>query len=142
MLFDFLRAEFASPRTACPDLSRRLRDGVSLYLYFPSRSVTRTRRRRAPSGLATHGTQPEYGSSGFGMMVCRAFKRFARTRARAEVWPMRRGDEEHEKTGCGYFRNSAWRHAGTPAAQTRIATAGSSTAAGWSLTLTQSLVKS
>jgi hypothetical protein len=29
MLFDFVRATFASPRTACTDLSRRLRDGVS-----------------------------------------------------------------------------------------------------------------
>jgi hypothetical protein len=29
MLFDFVRAAFASPRTACTDLSRRLRDGVS-----------------------------------------------------------------------------------------------------------------
>jgi Beta-lactamase len=35
MLFDFVRAAFAGPRTACTDLSRRLRDGVSLYLYFP-----------------------------------------------------------------------------------------------------------
>jgi len=32
MLFDFVRAAFASPRTACTDLSRRLRDGVSLPL--------------------------------------------------------------------------------------------------------------
>ena len=32
MLFDFVRAAFASPRTACTDLSRRLRDGVSLSL--------------------------------------------------------------------------------------------------------------
>ena len=30
MLFAFVRAAFASPRTACTDLSRRLRDGVSL----------------------------------------------------------------------------------------------------------------
>ncbi len=30
MLFDFVRAAFASPRTASTDLSRRLRDGVSL----------------------------------------------------------------------------------------------------------------
>ncbi len=30
MLFDFVRAAFASPRRACTDLSRRLRDGVSL----------------------------------------------------------------------------------------------------------------
>jgi hypothetical protein len=30
-LFDLVRAAFASPRTACTDLSRRLRDGVSLY---------------------------------------------------------------------------------------------------------------
>jgi hypothetical protein len=30
MLFDFVRAAFASLRTACTDLSRRLRDGVSL----------------------------------------------------------------------------------------------------------------
>ena len=28
MLFDFVRAAFAGPRTACTDLSRRLRDGV------------------------------------------------------------------------------------------------------------------
>jgi hypothetical protein len=28
MLFDFVRAALASPRTACTDLSRRLRDGV------------------------------------------------------------------------------------------------------------------
>ncbi len=43
MLFDFVRAAFASPRTACTDLSRRLRDGVSLHfspgLRF-SRAVT------------------------------------------------------------------------------------------------------
>ena len=32
MLFDFVRAAFASLRTACTDLSRRLRDGVSLFL--------------------------------------------------------------------------------------------------------------
>jgi len=30
MLFDFVRAAFAGPGTACTDLSRRLRDGVSL----------------------------------------------------------------------------------------------------------------
>ena len=30
MLFDFVRAAFASPRRACTDLNRRLRDGVSL----------------------------------------------------------------------------------------------------------------
>jgi len=30
MLFNFVRAAFASPRTAWTDLSRRLRDGVSL----------------------------------------------------------------------------------------------------------------
>jgi|HubBroStandDraft_4_1064222.scaffolds.fasta_scaffold01769_13 hypothetical protein len=30
MLFDFVRAALDSPRTACTDLSRRLRDGVSL----------------------------------------------------------------------------------------------------------------
>jgi len=30
MLFDFVRAAFASPSTACTDLSRRLRDGVFL----------------------------------------------------------------------------------------------------------------
>jgi hypothetical protein len=30
MLFDFVRAAFAGPQTACTDLSRRLRDGVSL----------------------------------------------------------------------------------------------------------------
>ena len=29
-LFDLVRAAFASSRTACTDLSRRLRDGVSL----------------------------------------------------------------------------------------------------------------
>ena len=28
MLFDFVRAAFAGPRTACTYLSRRLRDGV------------------------------------------------------------------------------------------------------------------
>ena len=33
MLFDFVRAAFASLRTACTDLSQRLRDGVSP---FPS----------------------------------------------------------------------------------------------------------
>ena len=32
MLFDFVRASYDSPRTACTDLSRRLRDGVSLLL--------------------------------------------------------------------------------------------------------------
>jgi len=32
ILFDFVRAAFASPRTACTALSRRLRDGVSLPL--------------------------------------------------------------------------------------------------------------
>jgi hypothetical protein len=32
MLFDFVRAAFASPKTACTDLSRRLRDGVSFSL--------------------------------------------------------------------------------------------------------------
>ncbi len=30
MLFDLVRAAFASLRTVCTDLSRRLRDGVSL----------------------------------------------------------------------------------------------------------------
>ena len=30
MLFDFVRAAFASSLTACTDLSQRLRDGVSL----------------------------------------------------------------------------------------------------------------
>ena len=30
MLFDFVRASFDSPRKAFTDLSRRLRDGVSL----------------------------------------------------------------------------------------------------------------
>src|SRR6266478_7859004 len=37
MLFDFVRAAFAGPRTACTDLSRRLRDGVSLvcHVSFP-----------------------------------------------------------------------------------------------------------
>jgi hypothetical protein len=34
MLFDFVRAAFASPKTACTDLSRRLRDGVSLSSFF------------------------------------------------------------------------------------------------------------
>ena len=32
MLFAFVRAAFVSPRTAYTDLSRMLRDGVSLYL--------------------------------------------------------------------------------------------------------------
>jgi hypothetical protein len=36
MLFDFVRAAFADPRTAGTDLSRRLRDGVSLSLRPPS----------------------------------------------------------------------------------------------------------
>ena len=36
MLFDFVRAAFASLRTACTDLSRRLRDGV----YLPPSHVT------------------------------------------------------------------------------------------------------
>jgi hypothetical protein len=36
MLFDFVRAAFAGPRTACTDLSRRLRDGVSLENELPS----------------------------------------------------------------------------------------------------------
>ena len=39
MLFDFVRAAFAGPRTACTDLSRRLRDGVSLPTLTRSRSV-------------------------------------------------------------------------------------------------------
>ena len=30
ILFDFVQAAFAGPRTVCTDLSRRLRDGVSL----------------------------------------------------------------------------------------------------------------
>jgi|HubBroStandDraft_6_1064221.scaffolds.fasta_scaffold23519_3 hypothetical protein len=40
MLFDFVRAAFASPGTASPDLSRRLRDGVSLYAPQPSSRVS------------------------------------------------------------------------------------------------------
>ncbi len=37
-LFDLVRAAFASSRTACTDLSRRLRDGVSL-IFSISRPV-------------------------------------------------------------------------------------------------------
>ena len=42
ILFDFVRAAFASPRTACTDLSRRLRDGVSLNIY--AQAITQTKR--------------------------------------------------------------------------------------------------
>ena len=36
ILFDFGRAAFASPRTVCTDLSRRLRDGLSLVFHVAS----------------------------------------------------------------------------------------------------------
>jgi len=41
MLFDFVRASFDSPRKAFTDLSRRLRDGVSLP---PTQPIGRTAR--------------------------------------------------------------------------------------------------
>jgi hypothetical protein len=42
---------FASPPTACTDLSRRLRDGVSLYLYLPLPSSAGLAAVGSPSGL-------------------------------------------------------------------------------------------
>jgi hypothetical protein len=50
MLFDFVRAAFADPRTACTDLSRRLRDGVSLLSSWPI---------GAHSGFLTISMSPE-----------------------------------------------------------------------------------
>jgi len=40
MLFDFVRAAFAGPRTACTNLSLRLRDGVSLPLSHVTHSTS------------------------------------------------------------------------------------------------------
>jgi hypothetical protein len=52
MLFDFVRAAFDSSRTACTDLSRRLRDGVSLSGSLSGRSLA-PHERQGPAGC--HG---------------------------------------------------------------------------------------
>jgi len=50
MLFDFVRAAFTNPQTACTNLSRRLRDGVSLFLSLIIEASPVCRRARLTLG--------------------------------------------------------------------------------------------
>jgi hypothetical protein len=71
MLFDVVRAAFASLRTVCTDLSRRLRDGVSLENELVS---SRTGPYRAKSasvvdGLPFQGWPPKNACTTNGFML-------------------------------------------------------------------------